>query len=74
MKQKTKKYTSEEATAKIKILLSDFYENVGRDEVEDLNDEQDALIMAIDIILSQTKISSKQLIVERLKMDEGNDE
>ena len=74
MTDKNKKFTNEEATAKIKVLISSFYENAGRDEFGDINEERRILLDEIDEILSKTNISSKHLIVERLKLDENTNE
>ena len=70
MTDKNKKFTNEEATVKIKVLISSFYENAGRDEFNDIDMERAKLLDGIDEILLKTDISSKQLIVERLRLDE----
>ena len=66
---KTKKYTKDEALAKIKVLMSQFYEDVGREEFEDVDSQRATLIVEIDEILSKADISSKHLIMERFKLD-----
>ena len=67
---KNKKYTKDEALAKIKVLMSQFYEDIGREEYEDVEAKRIELILEIDEILSKTDISSKHLIIERFKLDE----
>ncbi len=63
-----KKYNKDEALAKIKAKISDFYEKVGRDIIE-IDEERQNLIDSIDEILNQTDISVKHLVIERLELD-----
>ena len=72
--KKTKNYTNEEATAKIKVLIQSFYEDVGREEFGDIEMERSNLIEEIDEILSKTNISSKHLVIERFRLDENTNE
>ena len=74
MTDKNKKFTNEEATVKIKVLISSFYENAGRDEFTNSELKRMELVEDIDEILLKTDISSKQLIVERLRLDENINE
>ena len=69
MKKIKKEYTKDEALAKIKALMSQFYENVGRDEFEDVDTQRIELLEDIDEILSKADISSKHLIMEKLMLD-----
>ena len=64
-----KKFDDKTALAKIKVLMNNFYENVGREEFEDLEEEQKILIGEIDEILHDTDISTKHLIMEQFKKD-----
>lgn len=64
------KLTQEEALAKIKALMSNHFENIGRKEFEDNDSVREELVEDIDEILSRTDISIKHLIVEKLKLDE----
>jgi len=75
MTKKIKKYTNDEGLAKIKVLMNEFYANVGREEFEDVDEERKELIEDIDDIINDTEISSKHLIIERLEKDnEGEEE
>lgn len=65
-----KKFTPEEASAKIKVLISNFYETCGREMVEDIGEARQELIEKIDDILNLTTLSQKHIIIERLELDE----
>lgn len=69
-----KKFIKDEALAKIKALISNFYENVGRDEIEEIEITKQELIDDIEDILNNTDISSKHLIMERFQLDKLNRE
>ncbi len=64
------KYNKDESLAKIKVLISNFYERVGRDVISDVEIEKQDLIDDIDDILNLTKISVKHLVIERLEADD----
>ncbi len=64
-----KKYDKDESLAKIKARISLFYENIGREIIEDSDAEQKQLIEDIDGILNQTEISAKHLVIEKLELD-----
>jgi len=71
-KQEKQKFTKDEALAKIKSLISNYFENIGREMMEDTDITRRELIDDIDNILNDTDISSKQLIIERFKLDKLN--
>ena len=66
-----KKFDKNEALAKIKAKISNFYESVGRGGGEHYDTEEDRieLIEDIDNILNQTSIPVKNLIIEKLSLD-----
>jgi len=63
------KYTKDEALAKIKILIKNFYENSGREIFKDFEMKHTDLLNIIEEILNRTDISIKQLIIESLTSD-----
>lgn len=67
----TKKYDKDEALAKVKALISNFYERAGREGREDMemDAEKSELIDDIEEILNNTEISAKHLIVEILELE-----
>lgn len=67
----TKKYDKDTALAKVKTLISNFYERVGREGREDveMDAERSELIDDIENVLDNTEISAKHLIVEKLELD-----
>jgi hypothetical protein len=69
-----KKLTSDEALAKIKVILNSFYADVGKNSHwgKDMNFE--ILMSEIDNIISKTKIDGKLLIKEQLILDEEHKE
>jgi len=71
---KKDKINYEEALAKIKILISEFYEAQGRQLIEDLEGAKEILIEQIEQIIGRTVISPQYLIPEKLKWDEMSDE
>jgi len=56
-----------EALAKIKILISDFFQKVGRgiEDFEDIEELRQDLIDDIETILDKMKIPKKYLIMEK---------
>ena len=66
----TKDLTKDEALAKISALIKKHYEHIGREIIEDLDEEREELIEGIEDILSRTKIPIKNLIIEQLEIDE----
>lgn len=64
-----KKLDKETALAKIKAMISKYYEDIGRTIVEDTEETKQELIDEIDDILNQTEISMRHLIVEKLELD-----
>ena len=64
-----KKYDKETSLAKIKIKINKYFEDVGRDMVEDLDIARQELIEDIDEILNLTNLSSRHLILEQLELD-----
>ena len=69
MKTETKKYDKDTALAKIKVLISNFYERAGREEIE-ADAERSELINDIEEVLDNTEISTKHLVIEKLQLDE----
>jgi len=65
-----KKLDKNEALAKIKALISKHYEKIGREIIEDIDEEREQLVEEIDNILSQTNIPIKNLIIEKLSLDD----
>ena len=63
------KYNKETALAKVKVLIKNFYERVGREIIADIEIEKQDLIDDIDDILNKTDISVKHLVIERLELD-----
>ena len=68
MKTETKKYDKDTALAKIKTLISNFYERAGREEIE-ADAERSELIDDIEEILDNTEVSTKHLVIEKLQLD-----
>jgi len=66
-KQKIDKDT---ALARIKVLISKYYEDVGREIFDDIDEERAELIDSIEEVLEQVDIDTKILIVEKLRLDE----
>ena len=62
------KLENETALAKIKVLVSKRYENLGRGQ-EDINSLDEELIDSIDDVLYNTDIDIKKVIIERLELD-----
>jgi len=64
-----KKFDSGTALAKIKVLISDYYERRGKAEFYDSNGNSDVLIEDIDDIIINTEIDMKKVIIERMELD-----
>ncbi len=62
------------ASAKIKVLISRYYEMLGRKDRWDSYELEKELIEDIDEVLSNTDIDMKKVIVERLEQDRCSDE
>ena len=65
-----KKYDKDESLAKIKVLIGNHYENMGREMIEDTETAQKELIEDIDDVLNNTELSMKHLVIERLESDD----
>ena len=65
----TKKITNEEALAKIKVWIQKYYEDIGREVIEDTETARICLINEIEHIIDQTDIPSKNEVIERLELD-----
>lgn len=65
-----KKYDKATALAKISVLISNFYEKKGREDVIEIDAEREELIEDIEKILNQTPVSQRHLIIERLDADD----
>lgn len=71
-KKKKKKLDKEVALARIKILMDNFYEHLGRNYDDDemiIKDRERDLIEDIDEIMNKVDIDKKILIIERFKFD-----
>lgn len=66
-----KKISNEEALAKIKIRISHFFEEIGRGNIEETEQEREELIEDIDEICNQTEISKNYLILQQLLLDKA---
>lgn len=67
MKNKIDKDT---ALARIKVLIDKYYEDVGREIFDDIDMERINLIDSIEEVLEQVDIETKNIIVEKLRLDE----
>jgi hypothetical protein len=70
---KNKKLEPIEVLAKIKALISRFYEEIGRSIRDDIEIARDEVISAIDKLLRRTDIPTKLVIVEKLQMEKDNE-
>lgn len=72
-----KKLTSEEALAKIKVMINTFYSEMGRSGREERwgywgkEINQEILLSEIDNIISKSKVDGKIVLAEQLKFDEA---
>lgn len=66
-----KKLDSETALAKIKVIVSGYFEAIGRGGVDEDNLKFEA-INDIDDVLYDTKLDSKKVIIEKLELDKSN--
>ena len=64
-----KKYDKDTALAKISVIINDFYSRVGREIIDDVDIAREELIMEIEGILEQVDIKTKNIIVEKLEID-----
>ena len=67
MKDKIDKDT---ALARIKVLIDDFFSKVGREIIDDVDEARMDLIDEIEVVLEQTDIETKNIIIEKLRLDE----
>jgi len=67
MKEKIDKET---ALARIKVLIDRYFEDVGREIFDDIDMERINLIDDIELVLEQVDIETKNIIVEKLRLDE----
>jgi len=63
------KYNSDTALAKIKVMISSYYENKGRDGSNDDYCDLSELVYKIDDILYESNINIKRVILEKLELD-----
>ena len=66
---KEKKLDKDESLAKISAIIKNHFEQIGRENVEDIDVTRQELIEDIDEILNQTEISVKHMVIERLNLD-----
>ena len=64
-----KELNKDTALAKIKVLIDKYFEDVGREVFNDIDFERMKLIEEIDYVLKQVDIETKNLIIERLSLD-----
>ena len=67
---KQPKITNEEALAKIKVWIQKYFEDVGREIVDDVDSARISLIDEIEDIIYNTEIPTKNIITEKLELDE----
>lgn len=67
MKEKLNKDT---ALARIKVLIDRYFEDVGREVFDDIDMERINLIDEIELALEQVDIETKNIIIEKLRLDE----
>lgn len=72
IKKSKKKFASDEALAKIKVLINDFYANAGRNENWGIEIKLEVLISEIEKVISESKVNAKSILTEQLKFDEEN--
>lgn len=66
----TNKIDKDTALARIKVLIDKYFEDVGREIFDDIEIERMQLIEDIEAVLEQVDIETKNLIVEKLRLDE----
>ena len=64
-----KKLDKDESLAKIKAMINKYYEDIGREIIDDSEGAKQELIEEIDEVLNQTEISVKHLVIEKLELD-----
>jgi len=64
-----KKLDKDTALAKISVIINDFYSKVGREIIDDVDIAREQLIEDIEGILEQVDIKTKNIIVEKLEID-----
>ena len=64
-----KKLDKDESLAKIKAMINKYYEDIGREIIDDSEGAKQELIEEIDEVLNQTEISVKHLVIEKLDLD-----
>ncbi len=64
---------NETALAKIKVLVSNYYESKGRNEEFFINPAE-TLVEDIDDVLDNTEIDTKRVIIEKLEVDKPRHE
>ena len=68
-KKKEQKLNKDTALAKIKVLISKYYEDVGRIVFDDVDEMRIELIEAIEDVLNEVEIDTKRIILEKFKLD-----
>ncbi len=66
----TNKIDKDTALSRIKVLIDNFYSKVGREIIDDVDEARMELIDEIELVLEQVDIETKNLIVEKLRLDE----
>jgi hypothetical protein len=65
-----KKFDKDTALAKVSTLIKKHYEDIGREEIIEIDMVQQELVENIEEILNNTDISVKHLVIERLEADD----
>ena len=66
-----KKLKPIEALAKIKVLIGFFYEEIGREIVDDIEIAREELIQKIDDVLRKVEIPAKNVVIEKMELDKN---
>lgn len=66
----TNKLDSDTALAKIRVIISRYYEKKGRGDFNDSYCDIEELLDVIDDILEEVDIDPKKVIIEKLEFDE----
>lgn len=64
-----KKLNPIEALAKIRALVSRFFEAIGREIFDNIEEAREDLIQKIDEVLRRTQIPQKYIVIEKLQLD-----
>ncbi len=65
----TEKIDKETALARIKTMIGKYYEDIGREVIDDSEGAKQELIDSVDELLNNVEISAKHLVIEKLQLD-----